>query len=147
MMCLSFNRARAHASRGNVEGPRQVTSVDAFVTDVLKRGLDDWIQAGEVASVVLSADKQATTNDIRRVALEVIAELVRSGLMKAGDVTSEGFTEWSMTPDDAVQRIVREWNAIDRSPQLGEICWLSNTSEGDRRARAAHCIAAPRAFG
>jgi hypothetical protein len=112
-------------------------SVDACVTEVVKRGLDDWIQAAEVAAVVQSANKQATSSDIRRVSLEVVAELVRGELMKAGDVTSDGFTEWSMTPAEAVERIVMAWNALGRSPELGEICWLANTKTGDLRARSA----------
>ncbi len=120
-----------------MEGARPVTHIDACATEVLKRGLDDWIQAAEVASVVQSADKQATSAVIRRVALEVIGELVRGELMKAGDVTSDGFTEWIMTPAEAVERIVGEWSAIGRPPELGEICWLSNTSKGDLRARSA----------
>jgi hypothetical protein len=107
------------------------------VTEVLKRGLDDWIQAAEVASVVQSAATQPTSADIRRVALEVIEDLVRGDFMRAGDVTSEGFIEWPVTSAEAIQRITSEWNALSRSPGLGEICWLSNTSKGDQRARSA----------
>ena len=70
-------------------------------------------------------------------ALQVIAEVLRSDLMKAGDVTKDGFKEWSMTSTAALERIAREWNALGRSPNLGEICWLSNTSKGDRRAQSA----------
>ena len=114
-----------------------MTTVDACATELLKRGLDDWIQAAEVASVVQSVDRQATSADIRRVALEVIDELLRGEFMKAGDVTSDGFTEWSMTPAEAIERIAREWSALSQSPELGEICWLSNTSKGDQRARSA----------
>lgn len=119
-----------------MEGARPVTTIDACAIEVLKRGLDDWIQAAEVASVVQSVVKQPTNADTRRVALEVIEELVRGDFMRAGDVTSEGFTEWPMTSTEVIQRIASEWNALSRSPELGEICWLSNTGKGDRRARS-----------
>lgn len=114
-----------------------MTNIDACVTEMLKRGLDDWIQAAEVASVAKSVQKQTTSADIRRVALEVIAEVLQSDLMKAGDVTEEGFSEWNMTSDEALERITKAWNAVDGLPELGEICWLSNTSRGDERARSA----------
>jgi hypothetical protein len=120
-----------------VEGARPVTTVDRCATEVLKRGLDDWIQAAEVASVVQSIEEQPTSADIRRVALEVVDELVRGEFMKAGDVTSDGFTEWTVTPAEAIEMIVREWSALGRSPELGEVCWLSNTIKGDQRARSA----------
>jgi hypothetical protein len=114
-----------------------VTTVDACASEVLKRGLDDWIQAAELASVVQSVVGQPSIADIRRVALAVIDELVRGEFMKAGDVTSDGFTEWILTPAEAIERIAREWSALSQSPELGEICWLSNTSKGDERARSA----------
>jgi hypothetical protein len=59
--------------------------------------------------------------------LEVVDELVRGEFMKAGDGTSDGFIEWAMAPAEA----------IGRSPELGELCWLSNTIKGDERARLA----------
>lgn len=120
-----------------MEGTRPMSTLEVCATEVLKRGLGDWIQAAEVASVVQSVVMQPMNVDIRRLALEVIDELVRGDFMRAGDVTSEGFTEWPMTPAAAIQRITSEWNAISRSPELGEICWLSNTSKGDQRARSA----------
>ncbi len=119
-----------------MEGARPVTTVDTCAAEVLKRGLDDWIQVAEVVSVVQSVAKQPTNADIRRMALEVIEELVRGDFMRAGDVTSEGFTEWPITPTEVIQKITNEWNALSRFPELGEICWLSNTSKGDRRARS-----------
>jgi hypothetical protein len=120
-----------------MEDARPVTTIDACATEVLKRGLDDWVQAAEVASVVQSVVKRPTNADVRRVALEVIDELVRGDFMRAGDVTSDGFTEWSMTAAEAIRRIVSEWLALNRSPELGELCWLSNTRKGDQRARSA----------
>lgn len=121
---------------GDVEGEPQVISVDDCVDEVLKRGLEDWIQAAEVVSVVQSVAVAATCLEVRRVALEVIVELVRRELMKAGCLTLDGFVEWAMTPSDAAERIVEAWSTSDRLPGLGEICWLSNTKSGDLRALA-----------
>jgi hypothetical protein len=71
---------------------------------------------------------------MRDVALEVIAAVLRRGLMKAGDVTKDGFVEWNMMPDESLERITAGWNALAKSPELGEICWLSNTTLGDLQA-------------
>jgi hypothetical protein len=121
-----------------MEDSRGMMLVDACITEVLKHGLDDWIQAAEVASVVQSIQGGTSDADICDVALVVIAEILRGELMKAGDVTLDGFKEWSMTSTEALDRIAREWKALGRSPNLGEICWLSNTSEGDRRAQSSN---------
>ena len=113
-----------------------MTSFDGCVDEVLKRGLEDWIQAAEVVSVVQSSAVAEVCLDVRRVALEVIVELVRRELMKAGCLTVDGFVEWDMAPSKAAERIVEAWLASGLLPGLGEICWLSNTKRGDLRALA-----------
>lgn len=117
-----------------MEGARPMTSVDEYIDEVLKRGLDDWIQAAEVVSVVRSSGGETSEARMREVALEVIAAVLRRGLMKAGDVTKDGFVEWNMMPDESLERITAGWNALAKSPELGEVCWLSNTSLGDLQA-------------
>jgi hypothetical protein len=112
-----------------------MTAHDECLMQILRRGLDDWIQAAEVASVVRSCGVQSTHEGIERAALEMISELLRRNLMKAGDVTAKGFSEWDMPSDDAVEHIVRAWTKLGRSPDLGEVCWLCNTPQGDALAR------------
>jgi hypothetical protein len=114
-----------------------MTTLEECVAELLKRGLDDWIQAAEVASVVKSHSGQGMADSIDSMALEVIGQLLRRKLMIAGDLTPEGFAEWNMPAGAAVDRIVRDWKALGRSPDLGEVCWLCNTPEGDVRARGS----------
>ena len=117
-----------------MEGPHRMISVSNCVNDVLKRGLDDWVDAAELAHVVRS-NGCSTPTEVREIALMVIAELLHNELMQVGDVTYDGFKEWSVTSTEALDRIAREWNS-GKGPNLGEICWLSNTEEGDRRAKS-----------
>jgi hypothetical protein len=112
-----------------------MTPLEICVVEVVKRGLDDWVDAAEVAWVVKFTGDQTTDSGIESLALEVIARLLRRGLMKPGDVTKDGFCEWDLEPHEAVERITRSWKALGRLPGLGEVCWLSNTGEGDRKAR------------
>jgi hypothetical protein len=99
----------------------------ACVDDILMRGLDDWIQAAEVVSVVKSALAAVPEADILDLSRNVIRELVKGGLMIPGDVTTDGFGEWGLGLEAALDRIEREWVALGRRPGLGEVCWLSNT--------------------
>lgn len=107
----------------------------ACVNEILLLGLDDWIQAAEVASVARTVGGAATEGDVQQLSIEIIREVIRSGLMKAGDVTHNGFQEWNLTPNETLDRIEHEWAALGRGPNLGEICWLLNTEKGDERAR------------
>lgn len=105
------------------------------VNDILVRGLDDWIQASEVDSVARTVGGATTELEAQKLSLEIIRHVIKDGLMEAGDVTGHGFHAWNLSADDAIERIEREWAALGRFPTLGEICWLSNTAEGDTRAR------------
>lgn len=107
----------------------------ACVNEILLSGLDDWIQASEVDSVARTVGGAATEAEVQQLSLEIIRKVIKDGLMEVGDVTAQGFHAWDLSADDALERIEREWKALGRNPNLGEICWLSNTEEGDKRAR------------
>ncbi len=74
---------------------------------------------------------------IRKLSGETIRTVLREGLMTAGDVTHAGFCPWNISGEQAIERIERDWTALGRGPNLGEICWLSNTPAGDARAKSS----------
>lgn len=72
------------------------------------------------------------TDEVRRRSLAVIEELLEGGLVTAGDLTSTTFEEWPSGPAESLARIEREWVALDRDLEIGDVCWLRNTVIGDR---------------
>jgi len=120
-----------------MESTRRITGLglDACVREVLNRGLQDWVDAAEVAWVAQSVGGATAAGFAFELSIGIISNVLQEGLMVIGDVTGDGFKEWNMTSTEALDRIAREWKALGRSPNLGEICWLSNTREGDRRAQ------------
>ena len=104
------------------------------VEDILKRGLDDWVQMAEIVSVVRSMLGKAEEQTVQNHTMEIIRIVIQEGLMKAGDVTQTGFHEWQVSSGEAIEIIERRWAVLGRSPKLGEICWLSNTDRGSDEA-------------
>jgi hypothetical protein len=98
---------------------------------LLVLGTVDWIGAWEVASVAQTVGGATSEAAVRDLSLRVIADLLNRGLMEAGDVTESGFRPWTVPVAAAVSRIQREWTALGRNPDLGDICWLANTKAGD----------------
>jgi hypothetical protein len=73
---------------------------------------------------------------MRDAALASVRRLVEGDLMLAGRLMGDGdFAPWEEQGTAAVTRIEREWSALERTPDLWEICWFSTTSAGDDVAR------------
>lgn len=112
-------------------------TLQTCIEDLLIRGLDDWIQAAEVASVARTTGG-AQSEEIRRdLSLRLIRKLLEDGLAEAGMVDDqEGFVPWGISVDDAMQRIESDWSTRPTGPELGEVCWLSLTERGHAQAQS-----------
>lgn len=104
--------------------------------DLLIGGLDDW---ADVSWVLQSARLAGETNPtaLRERTLALIAEVLRAGLMVAGDLVEYEHVAWPCEPEQWIERIRAEWldEWGDEIPPPGAIGWLNNTPEGDRVAR------------
>jgi hypothetical protein len=108
--------------------------VDQCVADLLLRGLADWIDAAEVASVARTVGGARTEHEVRELSLQLLRELLGRGLMEVGAVTESGFEPWRVAVDRALERIESEWRSLPKGPDLGDICWLNLTEKGQTRA-------------
>ena len=112
--------------------------------DLLMRGADDLIQAAEVASIAMQVGGASTPDEMRVLSLQVIREVLAQRLMEIGDAVGVGshptyvyaqveFQTWGLSCEAAMARVEREWKALGRNPNLGEICWLRSTKQGKER--------------
>ena len=112
-------------------------SQNACIANLLLRGLDDWIDAAEVAWVAKSIGGGESYETILDLSLWSIRALLDESLAEVGMVTREhGFVAWDTPPADSMARIEAEWRTKPRGPDLGEVCWLSLTEAGRARAEA-----------
>lgn len=74
---------------------------------------------------------------IRARTLEVLQNLLDSGLIQAGHPTPDnaGFVAWDISPDATIARITREWGALAHEPSIGDIVWFTATPAG-KKARS-----------
>lgn len=111
-------------------------TLHACIEDLLIRGLDDWIQAGEVASVAYTTGRAQSCEERRDLSFRIIQKLLDDGLAVAGAVDEHrGFVPWDIPADAAIQRIEREWPTRPAGPEPGEVCWLSLTEKGHAHAQ------------
>jgi hypothetical protein len=106
--------------------------LQACIEDLLVRGLDDWVQAAEVASVSRTTGGAQSDEASRELSLRLIRKLLEDGLAEPGMVDAqEGFLPWGVPVNAAMQLIEGSWSTKQQGgPGLGEVCWLSLTPKG-----------------
>jgi hypothetical protein len=59
--------------------------------------------------------------------LEMLKSLLESHQLVVGFPTPDGrgFEAWSLSPEDAIERMAREWRELGRDPDIGEIAWFT----------------------
>lgn len=110
--------------------------LQACIDDLLVRGLDDWIQAAEVASVSRTTGGAQSDEASRELSFRLIRKLLEDGLAVPGMVDEqEGFLPWGIPLNAAMKRIESSWSTEPGGPGLGEVCWLNLTEEGHAQAQ------------
>ena len=64
----------------------------------------------------------------RALTLRLVQRLVHERGIQVGHPTPDGrhFVSWGLPPDQAVSRIEREWSALGREPDIGEVAWFTS---------------------
>lgn len=106
--------------------------------ELLLEGLTDYVGVWEVSWILRRLMPSRTTDEIRDTAMEVLDPLIREGLIEVGTLREHGgFLAWTCTAEQALVRIDEEWRSLGQDPNIGQICWFSNTASGDRIASHA----------
>jgi len=101
-----------------------------LIEDLAARGVDDWADLGiavDIARRVAPSAGEARTT----LAIGIVAVAIAQGLVCAGSVSDGTFEPWTLSAEDAITRIVREWSELATDPRPGDVAWLCNTTDGD----------------
>jgi hypothetical protein len=104
----------------------------AIIRELLVEGLDDWVPVDRLIWLAREESEQSG-GDFRSLAIELLTELMRDGLMDIGELGDTGFEPWSGDADAVLARLVTALDQVDWMP-AGGVCWLANTPQGDRMA-------------
>ncbi len=88
----------------------------------------DHIGLWEVVSAVQFDLGSATSEETRALSLRLVDHLLKERGMLVGHPAPDGrhFISWGLPPDQALSRIEREWSALGREPNIGEVAWFTS---------------------
>jgi hypothetical protein len=104
---------------------------------LLKLCSDDYVGLWFAMTPIEDTSKGADPMEVRSKTIRILYELLREGLIQAGFPTTDGrdFEPWSISVDEAIECINREWDALGREPSIGDIVWFATTEKGERELR------------
>jgi hypothetical protein len=136
---------------------KELAVIEAIVEHVLVSGDGDWVGLWELVSTVGKLAPSGSDDEKRRLTLAGLERVLDLGYAEVGDLRSPGewvrpsqwpvrrqrpphpsFEPWQASKRDILARVETEWMSAARPPNIGDICWLRLTPEGNAAARKTY---------
>ncbi|PPT09009.1 hypothetical protein CKA32_005879 [Geitlerinema sp. FC II] len=108
---------------------------EPFILEGIEDDVGLWLIIGEVKELYPNKND----SEIRIKTLKSIQNMLEQGLIEVGtyefsdDKTLE-FKTWGLDINNIIQRIDREWNQLQREPNIGDICYVITSPKGKQEA-------------
>jgi hypothetical protein len=91
----------------------------------------DHVGLWEIINAVRFDLGATTPPEIQALTLRLVRSLLDERSMQVGHPTPDGrhFISWDLPSDRAVSRIEKEWSALGREPNIGEVAWFTSGPE------------------
>jgi hypothetical protein len=94
---------------------------------------DDSVGLWELISMTQEILNLVDEQQIEDFILNFVFELLNDNFIMAGFPQRDGtFKAWSSTPKESVQRIKKDWDALDHEPNIGDVIWFYITETGEK---------------
>jgi hypothetical protein len=108
----------------------------ALLDDILDECEDDHVGLWSVVKEVRNVMGRAHSARRKAVTLELLRFLLTRHLIEAGFPTPDGkgFDPWTLSPDETIDKIAKEWGKLGRDPSGGEIVWFTAPNSAPKRS-------------
>jgi hypothetical protein len=88
----------------------------------------DHVGLWEIVRAVQDDLGSATAEETRELSMGFVRCLLKERGMLVGHPAPDGrdFLSWGLPADQAISRIEREWSALGRDPNIGEVAWFTS---------------------
>jgi hypothetical protein len=91
----------------------------------------DHVGLWEIVNAVQFDLGSTNPSETRELTLRLVRRLLHERGMQVGHPAPDGrhFIAWDLPADQAVSRIEKEWSALGREPNIGELAWFTSAQE------------------
>src|SRR5258708_4524257 len=104
-----------------------MTTTDTIFEEFVDECREDHVGLWRIANAARRILGESTTVQRRALGLSLARRLLENGML-VGQPTEDGrhFVSWDLPIDAALQRLEREWTALGRDPDIGEVAWFTS---------------------
>ena len=113
-----------------MNGGQQCRDMDTTFEEFLDECKEDHVGLWRLANAAERLLGDSAAPERRALGLSLARRLLDNGML-VGHPAPDGrhFVSWDLPTDVALQRIDREWAALGRDPDIGEIAWFTSPDE------------------
>lgn len=110
---------------------------DDVLESLVEECLEDHVGLWRIVNAVRFDLGARNPIETRTMTLRLIRRLLEERGMQAGHPAPDGrhFVAWDLPFDQAMSRIEKEWTALGREPNIGEVAWFTSAREPTNKAR------------
>lgn len=106
------------------------SGVESLKKEMVADTVEDYTDLSFYVAFVEEAFGTSDSSELMFYTAAIVHSLLDEDLVRAGDLTEEGFFPWGEDADDVVGRIITTWRELNRTPHLWEIVWFDSTDKG-----------------
>jgi hypothetical protein len=103
-------------------------TTDDVLESLVEECHEDHVGLWRIVNAVRFDLGSTDPSQTRAATLRLVRSLLQERGMQVGHPAPDGrhFVPWNLPPDQAVSRIDREWSALGRDPNIGEVAWFTS---------------------
>ena len=102
-------------------------TAESVFEEFLEECREDHVGLWRLVRAAQRVLSESTALQRRELALSLARRLLENGML-VGQPTPDGrrFVSWDLPSNAALERIEREWTALGREPNIGEVAWFTS---------------------
>jgi len=102
-----------------------MTSITRILKNLIRECQEDYLGLWRIAR--RAQDIARASDDVRPMTLELVRRILTDRRVKIviGNFSRRGFRPWTIAIPEALSRIEKEWERLGRTPNIGDIAWLT----------------------
>lgn len=111
-------------------------STEDVLESLVEECHEDHVGLWRIVNAVRFDLGSRTPTETQAMTLWLVRRLLDERGMQVGHPAPDGrhFVSWNLSPDQALHRIEKEWAALGREPNIGEVAWFTSAQEPPNKA-------------